>query len=105
MHYCYCEAEVRSSSVSVVHVRSTFAHSIFESSPSKEGFHRTHGTPSGSATDLGYSPEPEATKKKKKKKRKNTRLSAPAQLQCSRSGAGDPGNEAILELEATAAPY
>ena len=42
------EAEVRSSSVSIV-VRDTFAHSIFEGSPSKEGFHGTHGTPSGSA--------------------------------------------------------
>ena len=34
------------------HVRSMFAHSIFEGSSSKEGFHGTHGTPSGSATDL-----------------------------------------------------
>ena len=31
-------------------VRSTFAHSIFEGSPSKEGFHGTHGTPSRFAT-------------------------------------------------------
>ena len=31
-------------------VYSTFAHSIFEGSPSKVGFHGTHGTPSGSAT-------------------------------------------------------
>ena len=28
--------------------------------------------------------------------RKNTRLSPPAQLQCSHSGAEEPGNEAIL---------
>ena len=28
----------------------TFAHSIFEGSHSKEGFHGTHGTPYGSAT-------------------------------------------------------
>ena len=33
-------------------VRRTFAHSIFEGSPSKEGFHGAHGTPSGSATAL-----------------------------------------------------
>ena len=31
MRYCYCEAKVRSSSVS------TFAHNIFEGSPSKRG--------------------------------------------------------------------
>ena len=48
MCYCYCEAEVCSSSVSI---RSMFAHSIFKGSPSKEGFHRTHRTSSGSATD------------------------------------------------------
>ena len=41
------EAKVHSSSVSIV-LRSTFAHSIFEGSPSKEGFHGTHETPSGS---------------------------------------------------------
>ena len=34
MRYCYCEAEVRGSSVS-----------IFEGSPSKEGFHGTYGPP------------------------------------------------------------
>jgi len=44
MRYCYFEAKVRSSSVN------TFAHNIFEGSPSKEGFHGTHWTPSGSAT-------------------------------------------------------
>ena len=31
-------------------VHSTFAHSIFEGSPSKEGFHGTHENPSRSAT-------------------------------------------------------
>ena len=31
---------------------STFAHNIVEGSPSKEGFHGTHGTPSGSATAI-----------------------------------------------------
>ena len=46
MCYCYCEAKVHSSSVSVVYV----VRLRFEGSPSKEGFHRTHGTPSGSAT-------------------------------------------------------
>ena len=35
VRYCYFEAKVRSSSVS------TFAHNIFEGSPSKEGFHGT----------------------------------------------------------------
>ena len=49
--YCCCKAEVRSSGVSVVYtLHATFAHSIFEGSPSKEGFYGTHGTPSGSAT-------------------------------------------------------
>ena len=40
--FCYFEAEMRSFS--------TFAHSIFEGSPLKEGFNGTHATPSGSAT-------------------------------------------------------
>ena len=31
-------------------VHSTFAHSIFEGSPSKEGFHGTHENPSRSTT-------------------------------------------------------
>ena len=43
------EAEVRSSSVSVVHVVRL---RIFEGGPSKEEFHGTHGTSSGSATGL-----------------------------------------------------
>ena len=44
VRYCYCEAKVRSSSVIVVNVvclRIVF----FEGSPSKDGFHGTHGTP------------------------------------------------------------
>ena len=36
---------------------------------------------------------------------KNTRLSTPAQLQCSRSGAWEPGNEAKLLTEWMAAVY
>ena len=43
------EAEVRSSSVSVVYVVRL---RIFEGSPLREEFHGTHGTPSGSATGL-----------------------------------------------------
>ena len=31
-------------------ITTTFAHSSFEGSPSKEGFHGTHGTPSRTAT-------------------------------------------------------
>ena len=49
MRYCYCEAEVRIAPV-WGSVRSTFVHSIFKGIPSKEGFHRTHRTPSGSST-------------------------------------------------------
>ena len=41
VRYCYCEAEVRSSSACERSVRITFVHSIFEGSPSKEGFHGT----------------------------------------------------------------
>ena len=45
----YCEAKCVAP-VWAYSVHSTFADSIFESSPSKEGFHGTHGTPSGSTT-------------------------------------------------------
>ena len=47
--YCYCEAEVRSSSVNivcVVRLRIEFLKAALQ----KEGFRGTHGTPSGSAT-------------------------------------------------------
>ena len=44
VRYCYCEAKVHSSSVIVVNVV-CLCIVFFEGSPSKEGFHGTHGTP------------------------------------------------------------